>query len=199
MPLVTPYKIAHFQPNAKLIVIFRNPTSATYSSFRFFSRIDTDISVEKFHSCVISSVSAFFTCVEQYSADRCTISWPIELNPHIQKGCSWVMRALRLGRYYVFVRRWMEVFPKENFYFVRFEDYSYNAKQTIIDIWNFLGLEIPDTFPLRQLDHLSTWNSNSVKHRGMFPKTKVLLDRFFEKSNEKLGIILDYPSYKWID
>ena len=109
------------------------------------------------------------------------------------------MRALRLGRYYVYMERWLQVFPKENFYFTRFEDYVSDAKNTIIDIWKFLGLEIPDIFPLRQLDHLSSWNSNSRKHRDMFPKSKLLLERFFEKSNEKLADLLEDPRYNWKD
>ena len=47
---------------------------------------------------------------------------------------------LRIGIYYVFIKEWLKVFPRQNFKFIRLEDYKSNEAQVLTDTIRFLGL-----------------------------------------------------------
>ena len=47
---------------------------------------------------------------------------------------------LRMGMYSVFIHDWLLAFPRENFLFVRLEEYSANTSTVLRDVITFLEL-----------------------------------------------------------
>ena len=47
---------------------------------------------------------------------------------------------LTMGLYSVYIEDWLQVFPRENFRFVRLEDYAANKTHVLLETIRFLGL-----------------------------------------------------------
>lgn len=47
---------------------------------------------------------------------------------------------IRAGMYYYALKDWLKVFPREQFYIQRAEDYYKNRSRTLPEIFQFLGL-----------------------------------------------------------
>ena len=45
-----------------------------------------------------------------------------------------------MGLYSVYIEDWLQVFPRENFRFVRLEDYAANKTHVLLETIRFLGL-----------------------------------------------------------
>ena len=198
LELQTPKILSRLQPSAKLIAILRDPTTATYSSFNYFSSYIRNPTAAKFHECVVSCISVFYKCKERYNTDRCAMTIPKDEDLNIERECNWVMRAIKIGRYVVFLKQWMNQFPRENFFIMQMEFYS-NRKRPILEkIWNFLGVRKPDSYILRQIS-LSTGTVNHKSyHEPMFNETEKLLRKYFSVPNKQLAALLNDKKFLWI-
>ena len=51
------------------------------------------------------------------------------------------MRMAVIGSiYYIFINDWLSVFPREQFFFIKSEDYFENSTSIIMDVVDFLKL-----------------------------------------------------------
>ena len=93
-----------------------------------------------------------------------------------------------------FVRDWLQVFPQEQFHFVKLEDYSLNKEAELTHIFNFLGLE-----SIHKADQ--TRRKNQAKgdqaDTDMLPKTRKLLRKFYSPYNKELQQVLNDPRFSW--
>ena len=195
--LMTPKVMSHLQPDAKLIAILRDPVTATYSSFNFFTVFMTNPTPEEFHKCVTKCLQIFYACEKRYDSERCTIETTNEDNLPFPRKCSWVLRSLRLGRYVVFLKQWMKYFPRKNFYIVRMEEYSKSKRSTITRIWDFLGVRTIPLYKERELGvHTEAVNHNSY-HENMLTQTEELLRSFFDGPNKELKVLLKDRLFTW--
>ena len=69
--LLTPKFMHHLQPEAKLIVILRDPVTFTFSTYAYFS--SASISSEHFHKCVLISIQMMTQCEQEFSHSYCTL------------------------------------------------------------------------------------------------------------------------------
>ena len=193
----TPKLISHLQPQAKFIAIIRNPITMTFSSYKFFSRNVSLLSVEHFHSCVVMSINAYVNCEKQQSENFCSYNQQKGINITGGAGdCTRVLKTIQYGRYYIYIQNWMEFFPREQFYIVQMERYSLHQKSFIESLWAFLDLAPVEHTQSRHLAAASGHvNSANTDIGEMMGKTRQLLHDFFAPYNRKLAELLNDSSY----
>ena len=117
---LTPKMMSHVQPEAKIIVILRDPVNMTFSSYKFFHNKDTKMAINLFHRCVIDSLQAYLECENYHSINYCSYIQKDEFNfTGDFKECSFVLRSLQLGRYYIFMHEWLKYFPRQQVFVIR--------------------------------------------------------------------------------
>ena len=198
LELMTPKVMAHLHPNAKMIVIMRDPVTATYSSFNYYNSQVGVPTAAKFHDCVVIAINLFIACERRHSVERCTLSATREDNLPFDRACTWVIRSLRLGRYAFFLKQWFRHFPRENFYIVKMEKYIASKRPIIKDIWEFLGVQPVPLYLERELGRVqSIANHHPYKDPVMYPRTWQLLAKFFEIPNKELEVLIGDRKMSW--
>jgi hypothetical protein len=111
-----PYLIKEHLPDVKIIAILRQPTDRAYSNFLHTKRADRE------------NVNSFEHAIK-IEKERISDNWS-PLYHYIQKG----FYSVQLKRYY-------NLFPKENIKVYLFEDLVKNPKETLKDIFKFLNVD----------------------------------------------------------
>jgi hypothetical protein len=111
-----PYLIKENLPDVKIIAILRQPTDRAYSNFLHTKRADRE------------NVNSFGQAIK-IEKERISDNWS-PLYHYIQKG----FYSVQLKRYY-------NLFPKENIKVYLFEDVVKTPKETLKDIFKFLNVD----------------------------------------------------------
>ena len=111
-----PHLIKEHLPDVKIIAILRQPTDRAYSNFLHTKRADRE------------NVNSFEQAIK-IEKERISDNWS-PLYHYIQKG----FYSVQLKRYY-------NLFPKENIKVYLFEDVVKNPKETLKDIFKFLNVD----------------------------------------------------------
>ena len=111
-----PYLIKEHLPDVKIIAILRQPTDRAYSNFLHTKRADRE------------NVNSFGQAIK-IEKERISDNWS-PLYHYIQKG----FYSVQLKRYY-------NLFPKENIKVYLFEDVVKTPKETLKDIFKFLNVD----------------------------------------------------------
>jgi hypothetical protein len=109
-------------PTVKLICVLRNPIERAYSHYLFLARRGLELE------------SSFAAALAQESL-RSTQGVPFG-------------RYLAIGQYYQHLQRYLQVFPREQFYICLFEDLTKRPAEIYPEIFDFLGISnifVPDT------------------------------------------------------
>ena len=184
-------------PNAKFIVILRNPTARLYSNYWYFMPKGvkgTNYAVpEVFHKLVERQIMYFNDCMKKYdNAVVCIKQQAITDAESIIK----ITEHLGPGLYYINIQKWLAVFPKENFIFIRTEDLHNNPEEIVGSIWKFLGL------PVSYGSDFNRKSKEEALHQTyppMLPETKIILDNFYREYDEKLSELLNDDRFMWND
>lgn len=112
-------RIKHYLPHAKLIAILRNPVDAAYASFLHLIR-DGDETITNFAMAL------------QAEENRFAQNW------------EGIWHYKRRGFYYAQIKRYFELFEKEQLRIYRYEDFKANSTRVLQDIFQFL--EVDDQF-----------------------------------------------------
>ena len=110
-----PKKIYEFNPEAKIIMVLRNPVDRGYSHYLMDKRMGL---VKKPYEGIVNS-------------DRNT-----------QKDRLYYQQYVELGQYYEQVKRYLHIFAPEQVKIIFFEELRNNPSQLITDIYNFLNVDI---------------------------------------------------------
>ena len=111
-----PQLIKEYLPNVKIIAILRHPTDRAYSNYLHSKRADRE--------------------------NATTFQESIELeNKRIEDNWSPLYHYIEKGYYSVQLKRYYKLFPKENIRVYLFEDVVKNTKETLKDIFNYLGVD----------------------------------------------------------
>ena len=110
---------------------------------------------------------------------------------------------MRTSIYVIYIKKWLEVFPKQNFLFLKTEDYSRNTKGTLYnEVFSFLDLDNISHEALKKLEQsISKERKNTNIHSNveMFSETRQLLEKFYEPYNTELSALLKDVKYTWND
>uniref|UniRef100_A0A8C6UNS6 Sulfotransferase n=1 Tax=Neogobius melanostomus TaxID=47308 RepID=A0A8C6UNS6_9GOBI len=177
------------QPDARFIVMLRDPVERLYSDYLYFGI--SNKSAEDFHDKVSESLQLFHGCLTESSIHSCVYNITVNQAMPVR---------LHVGLYSVFLMDWLSVFSQEQVLVLRLEDHASNTKYTMSQVFQFLRLG-----PLsKQLESEITRNPASNTRRQadknlgpMLPMTKDLLRHFYRPFNQKLAKVLRNDSFLW--
>ncbi|KAK1793527.1 hypothetical protein P4O66_011431 [Electrophorus voltai] len=188
-----PYLVQDFihavQPNAKFIVMLRDPVERLYSDYLYFGMANK--TVQDFHERVSESLQLFETCLAQRSMRSCVYNTTLNNVMPVR---------LHVGLYVVYLLDWLSVFSREQILVLRLEDHAANRKHTMHRVFDFLHLG-----PLTQQKEADITKSPASNARRpanrslgpMLPITKEILQSFYEPFNQKLAAVLSEPAFLW--
>lgn len=209
-----PALLSRTLPNVKILVIMREPVSRlwshywSYCSEQWAQSEDEQILVpsevakapaELFHNHSLSVVKKFLECTKLNSEFDCLT---------FTRGKACEQPRLSISLYYFHIAKWLSVFPRDQFYFLRIEDLNHGLYSEMKGVWNYLNTQVlsKDVFnsALKQNQLHNNTNNwiKSEKYSDTFqiwPETKQLLQSFFHPYNERLARLLNDEKYLWHD
>jgi hypothetical protein len=162
----TPTRAAKLVPNARLIVCLRDPADRSYSQYHYFRRRGSE-PLESFEEAIADEEERLRGEEEREIEDPSHHSWRVY---------RW--GYLRTSRYAEHLERWLEVFPREQFLFLKFEDVVAAPERALEQIHEHLGL------PQHSNGELPTLNAGS--YEPMAEETRARLREYFGPHNERL-------------
>ena len=198
--------IKQMLPQSRFIVMLRDPVDRLYSLYK----MHVAESPQNFHDGVVHGIDAWHTCSrdEQQSLDDCRY-----LATHKNTGSVWTAKApqdIAKSIYYYFIEEWLELFPRKQFLFIKYTDFTENPDYFINErVFPFLGLAKLEG---NKHDAMVNTNVNRVIRRRpkgdgtlvdysynepMLPETRRLLIDFYRPYNKLLADLLDDQGYHW--
>ena len=165
--LWAPGRIRQSLPDAKLIVALRDPIDRAYSQFHM-SRREGYEPFESFDDAVAGEDERLRPELRRVEADKRYNSLPLG-------AFSYLLRS----RYAEHLERWFELFPREQFLFVKAEDMFADPYGTLDVVTDFL--ELPSYRP-DELPRLKDGGS----YAPLSPETRARLTEYFRPGNERL-------------
>jgi len=192
-PLI-PERIHKLLPEAKLIVLLRNPVERAYSEFHYTLTLGSEIT-ENFEDVIKSELK------------RMEIG---NKNPELKientNYTHFTFSHLRDGLYAQHLERWLKFFPKEQLLILHTKDLSTNLDDTLSKTFEFLNLpkyQIENKVEKNKIEKIrpvaghekNIYRNIGSKTRTLFnvqnypemkPETRKFLQDFFRPHNEKL-------------
>ncbi|XP_030630736.1 carbohydrate sulfotransferase 15 [Chanos chanos] len=179
------------QPQARFIVILRDPVERLYSDYLYFSAANK--SVEDFHEKVSESLQLLEGCLQEYSLRSCVYNTTLNNAMPVR---------LQVGLYIVYILDWLSVFPRDQILILRLEDHASNREITMRKIFDFLTLAPLTTQQEAKITKSPASNTRRLSDRNlgpMLPITKNILRDFYSPFNQKLAKVLRNDSFLWLD
>ena len=195
-----PAVISRVLPNAKFIIVMRNPVARCYSHFMMSKRLSFGDQVKKwpralrengaaiFHAKVMAEMENFNDCRTNKSLLECVNVWATsKAGGH----------SLSVGLYAVHIRKWLQFYPRENFLFIRTEDISSNSTELVSQITEFLGISPVSEEMARGMfeKESNVFDANAHDLPPIDEKTKLLLGDFYRPFNEELAAITNNKKF----
>lgn len=182
-PLV-PKKIKDTIPQARFIVLLRNPIDRTYSQYHFtVRRTEGRLESLTFEQALDAEEDRLREHWAAFQQDACHYD---------DKFGSW--SYLARSRYAEQIERWFEFFSKDRFLFVKSEDYfahPFSVGKQIIDFILQKPSQIP--VPIKEWDKSQCYTQ---RYPPMSPETREYLRAYFEPYNQRLYSLLD-RDFEW--
>lgn len=155
--------------DAKIIVMLRNPVDRAYSHYN----------MEKANK---KEELSFEEAIEK-EPERITGEFEEMLNNKNNSGRNYPHRAyIKSGEYLEQIKRWREFYTKENFMYIKSEEFNKNPSYVYNDVLKFLGLP---PFELKTYEKIRKRN-----YQKMNPDTRKKLIEYFRPYNEELYELL---------
>ena len=202
-----PAVISQVLPEAKFIVVMRNPITRLYSSYLYGYTLHFNMNISKwpekvrmdpagnFHHYVVSVIQHFNECLLNHSLYECTNE---NGNPF------WGMRyKLTVSIYYVHLLKWLQFYPKEQFLFLRTDDMATDPPEFLSRITNFLGLRPVSPQQARQwFKKKKNVQKSKIENPSKFVmrnETWRLLEDFYKPYNAMLADLTSDERFLWND
>uniref|UniRef100_A0A3B3U1T0 Sulfotransferase n=1 Tax=Poecilia latipinna TaxID=48699 RepID=A0A3B3U1T0_9TELE len=177
------------QPEARFIVMLRDPVERLYSDYLYFGIANK--SAEDFHEKVSESLQLFEGCLMEYTMRSCVYNTTVNNAMPVR---------LQVGLYVVYLIDWLAVFSREQILVLRLEDHAFDMKDTLHKVFDFLNLGPLSKEIESQITRSPASNTRrpADKNLGpMLPITKEILQDFYKPFNEKLAKVLQKESFRW--
>ncbi|XP_043959692.1 carbohydrate sulfotransferase 15-like [Gambusia affinis] len=177
------------QPEARFIIMLRDPVERLYSDYLYFGIANK--SVEDFHEKVSESLQLFEGCLMEYTMRSCVYNTTVNNAMPVR---------LQVGLYIVYLIDWLTVFSREQILVLRLEDHAFDRKETMHKVFDFLNLGPLSKEIESQITRSPASNTRrpADKNLGpMLPITKEILQDFYKPFNEKLAKVLQKESFRW--
>ena len=159
-----PQRMYQHMPNVKLIILLRNPTSRAWSEYN--SNLITKPNLDTFESYIENE----FDDIKNYNLLDKAQNNDYNLIDSTKN-------FLKKGLYVNYLKKWFNLFPRENFLILPTETFAKN--ENMEKLFKFLNLPYYEIKNLKRMQKVVYKNS-------LNPETKIKLDKFFESSNKEL-------------
>ena len=174
-----------------------------------------------FHEGVVREIADMERCLELRSLDRCChhmLNRTREREICMQEPCyedyvrEYIQKTtdnmlseedipkshvrITISLYHVFIRRWLRVFPREQFLFLTTDELSESPLQLLSKVWHFLGVKELSEEDLGKILHKQRLSSVST-HKPMQEETRELLNEFYQPHNDALAELLNESKFNW--
>ena len=179
----------------KIVAILRNPVTRLYSDYFYFDHTRRK-GPHDFHRDVVDALKHFYDCLETYSIRSCVYSAVLKEK----------IKAVRLhiGVYFIHLKEWYRVFPKDQIFIMRLEDYSQHRIHAVLQLYGFLGLR---NLTQGETDNfVKVSNSSNASNNNKFPnyqnsvifeETRRLLYTFYKPFNQALAKLMEDPKFDY--
>ncbi len=171
---LAPARAALVVPKTKLIVLLRNPVDRAYSHYR--QKVIRGVETLSFEDALAQEETRTRDEGQRLAAD-----------PHYYSYNHQHYSYLARGIYVDQLERWMNYFPKEQFFIIKSEDFYATPERQLKEIFRFLGLS--DGVSVQQQEYKS-FNSSTYSRPKMEPEIRNRLLSYFEPYNERLYTLL---------
>lgn len=172
-----PSNIRLMLPNAKLLVLVREPVDRAYSHYLHTVRIGYEqLTFEEAIDCEEARTHALY---DQMEADPSF--YPREIN---------YFSYLRRGRYAEHLEHWFSLFPREQLLVLRTEDLALTPGRVLDTVWDFIGLNSV------QPVHFSRHNVAPERSQDLAADTRARLEKYFAPHNRQLERLVG-RSFNW--
>ena len=199
-----PLLLREMQPDAKFVVLLREPIDRLYSAFWFYA--GDEYQKELTPNIFVKDVQTFFERLKQCDKGKTMLKClrKAERFEHHFKDLrhSRVNKQLLTGFYYLYLLPWLQVFPRENFLFIRTEDMKKDTGKALQEIFKFLGMSPLDDKALNSAVKKTRHNQTTLHSSSdllLSTSTKRQLRAYFRPFNEKLAELLDDDKFLWDD
>ena len=204
-----PTVIPEILPWSKFIVIMRNPPDLLYSAFWYscthrgghVTLGEQLLGPRVFHERIVEKIGRFNYCLQSFAAEKCAYDVYAENRKGDLDRCG----ATRLGLalYFVHIKKWLSVVPREKFLFLRLEDLSSNTTRTMRQVWDFMGVPPSENYAQSLTKRQNLMHVQKIvdyKHdprMAMWNSTRELLVKFFHPYNQKLAELMQDNKFLW--
>ena len=216
---ILPSMMENVVPNARYIVIMRDPVKRLFSDFWFFCshrrwvkkhrvvvpKHYTEHAQQIFHNLTVEAISQFHTCVDAGVSILVCVHRATQGYTSATEDCFPL--RLGVGLYYYHLVSWLATIPRGRFLFLRTEDLAADPHSVMRRVWNFLEIpaqtkeEIESVLAMKRHRNSNEWiRSAKYKDRfAMLPQTEHMLRVFYRPHNQILAQLLSDEKYLWED
>ncbi|XP_033111027.1 carbohydrate sulfotransferase 15-like [Anneissia japonica] len=175
-------------PNAKIIFILRDPVDRFYSAYQYSPFGRRHGTPGDFHKQTMNAIECFQSCLESHSLYYC--GHHLELCKSHSHGH---LDKLPIGMYSIFISDWLNAFPRKQLYFLTLTEWENNTETRLAEIFRFLELRPTGriTFDAKKPP------INSRRYKDMLPKTRLMLQEFYQPFNTKLVQLLNDEKFSF--
>ena len=204
----TPAIMSRVLPDAKFIVIMRNPITRLYSNYfqgchrkpaKTWPKEMQVNPVGNFHNKIVSDLEYFNGCLRERSLYECVSEARFRGSE-----CGDVGYRVTISMYYIHLLKWLQFYPRKQFLFLRTEDMTTDSEAFMNKITEFLEIS-----PV-SADSAHKWLSATSRTRklpGLDPQiditmrrdSKELLEDFYRPFNAKLAELVGDKRFLWDD
>ena len=215
-----PMAVHSVLPDSKFVVIMRNPVKRLFSDFWYFCDHKNgwhgghkvpqkymDSAPEIFHNLTVRAIDEHRRCLldsKQNSEALAEFDCVRRASQGYQDKDSCFPLRLGVGMYYYHIVKWMNVYPRKSFHFLRLEDMADDHYGSVTKIWKFMGFSPISKATFESELKKTIFNEMNwiklPKYKDRFymlPKTEKLLNSFYEPANIKLAHLLKSDDYLW--
>ena len=207
-----PAVISQVLPEAKFIVVMRNPITRLYSNYLFWYTLRLGMNISKwpeevrmdpagnFHNNVVSVIQHFNGCLLNHSLYECANENGNLEDRYLFAG---MRHKLTVSIYYVHLLKWFQFYSKEQFLFLRTDDMVTDPPEFLSRITNFLGLHPVSPQQARQWfkkkKNVQTFIFENPSKFVMRNETWRLLEDFYKPYNAMLADLASDERFLWND
>ena len=160
-------RIKKTTPNAKFIIILRNPIDRAYSHYT--TNLEHDYEHLSFEDAIKHEKERTKGRWEKMERDENYYSWDRDLYSYLEHGI-----------YYPKIKKWFSEFPREQFLIIQTERFQKNPSETYHKALKFLNL------PNFNLEKYVFYKKRDYKKSKILDSTRKELFEFFKPHNEQL-------------
>ena len=205
--ILVPHKVYRLNPKMKIVAMLRNPPDRLYSDYTGYPSSHDDITTpEDFHKRVVGEIAVWNQCLitKRLPLNRCAygFNWPEGFSggKTVDFWSEYSLDRLRVGIYFVYLKDWIKVFPRENILVLTTEEYALGPLDFIRKV--FLPFAELEDFREHDRRSIESWDriirgSNRRGRKVMLNKTRETLEKFYQPYNLQLAELLGDNKYLW--